>query len=61
MFILPVDSGLHHDASDVTDSEAPPAAARDVDDVAALVTAEPEGRWAATFFFGKHIYRSRTP
>ncbi len=37
------------DASDVTDSEAPPAAARDVDDVVPLVTAEPEGRWAATW------------
>jgi hypothetical protein len=41
-----LDSGLHV-ADAVT--EAPLAAARDVDDAAPLVTAAREGRWAATW------------
>ena len=43
-----LDSGLHV-ADAVTDSEAPLAAARDVDDAAPLVTAAREGRLAATW------------
>ncbi len=46
-FSFLLDSGLHHDGAADAVTEAPLAAARDVDDAAPLVTAE--GRLAATW------------